>query len=94
MAKNRKLDENNSVWSAEAARILGISKPTFNNRILMSRYKVSCIRCPQGFRYSIHDVFQIAHPSLSDRQIEEAILDYRLKITEMRKRKRKKRGGK
>jgi len=57
--KNRKLDENNSVWGAEASKILGISKPTFNKRLLMGRYKVNCMRCPMGFKYSIFDVFEI-----------------------------------
>ena len=94
MRNRRKLDENNMIWGAEAARILGVSRSTFNNGISVSRYKVDCMRCPMGFKYSIHDVFKIAHPRLNDRQIEEAILDYRLKISEMRKRNRKKRGGK
>jgi len=30
-----------------------------------------------GFKYSIFDVFKIAHPTLNDKQIEEFIMIYR-----------------
>jgi len=93
MAKKTILDVNNSVWSIEAARILGISKATFNTRLLKGIYKIYCVRCPKGYRYSTHDVFKIAHPTLNEKQIEEFIMDYRIKSATM-KNKSKKSGGK
>ena len=92
MKNKGKLNVNNSIWSVEACRILDISKPTFRLRLRKGIYQISCVRCPKGFRYSIHDVFKIAHPTLNDRQIEEFIMDYRIKIAEVKK--RQKRGGK
>ena len=89
MNNSRKLSDDNLVWGAEAARILGISKSTYDNRILMGRYEVSCMRSPMGFKYSIFDVFKIAHPRLNDKQIEEFIMDYRIKTTMKRKSNKK-----
>jgi len=73
----RKLDVNNCIWAIEASRILGISKPTFEKRILMGRYDLRCKRCPKGFMYSIFDVFKIAHPRAFDDQIERFIREFR-----------------
>ena len=87
------MDENNCIWGKEASRILGISKTTFDTRILMGRYDLRCKRCPHGFKYSIFDVFKIAHPALNNKQIEEFIMDYKIKTT-MKKKSNKKRGGK
>lgn len=93
MKSIRKLDVNNCIWGIQAARILGISKPTFDKRILTGVYKVRCQRCPKGFVYSIFDVFKIAHPTLNNKQIEELILHYRIKIATVRKKQTKKSGG-
>ena len=89
MNKKGKLDVNNSIWGKEAARILGISKTTFHNRLLKGIYQICCVRCPKGYRYSIHDVFKIAHPALNDRQVEEFIMDYRIKNAAMKKKQKK-----
>ncbi len=91
MKNKGKLTQTNTVWAIEASRILGISAPTFRNRLYKGIYEVSCVRCPKGFRYSIFDVFKIAHPTLKDREIEKLIMEYRVKCSEMRA---KKRGGK
>jgi len=93
LAKKDVLDVNNSIWGIEASRILGISRVTFYNRICAGVYSVNCIRVPKGYRYSIHDVFKMAHPKLKDKQIEELILDYRMKKVIVKKRKNKKSGG-
>jgi len=85
-------DVNNSIWAIEASRILGISKPTFEKRVLMGSYKLRCQRFPKGFKYSIFDVFKIAHPTLNDKQIEEFIMDYRDNLA-TKKKLNKKRGG-
>ena len=92
MAKKVQLDVNNSMWSIDAARILGISKATFNTRLLKGIYKICCVRCPKGYRYSTHDVFKIAHPTLNEKQIEEFIMDYRIKSAAMKKKSNKMRG--
>lgn len=92
MKSIRKLDINNCIWGIEASRILGISKPTFDKRILMGRYDIRCQRRPKGFVYSIFDVFKVAHPTLNNRQIEELIMNYRIKLAAKRK-TNKKRGG-
>ena len=94
MAKDNTLDINNTIWSIEASRILGVSKVTFNNRLHKGIYKVCCVRCPKGYRYSIRDIFKMAHPTLKDKQIEELILDYRVKKVAIKKRKAKKAGVK
>jgi hypothetical protein len=94
LAKKNVLDVQNSIWSIEASKILGVSKATFNNRVCAGDYRLECIRCPKGFRYSLRDVFRIAHPTLKDKQLEELILDYRIKKTVMKKRKTKKAGVK
>jgi hypothetical protein len=87
------LDVNNSIWGIDAAKILGISRVTFWSRIRRGIYKVKCVRCPAGYRYSIHDVFKMAHPKLKDKQIEELILEFRMKQAVVKKRKNKKSGG-
>lgn len=79
MAKQVKLDATNCIWGIEASRILGVSKATFNNRRMKGIYNISCVRCPRGFRYALREVFKIAHPTVNNKQIEELILDYRLK---------------
>jgi len=88
----RKLDINNCIWGKEASRILGISKTTFDKRVLMGQYKLRCKRCSKGFIYSIFDVFKTVHPTLNNKEIEEFIMDYRIKTT-MTKKQSKKRGG-
>lgn len=92
MNKKDKLDVNNSIWGVEVARILGISKTTFHRRLRDGTYQICCVRCPKGFRYSIRDVFKIAHPAFNDRQVEEFIMNYRLKKAPVKS--RQKRGGK
>jgi len=82
------LDKNNLIYSIEACRILGMSKPTFNKHLMVGRYKVGRVRVPMGFKYSIYDIMKIAHPRLKDRDIEKLIFEYRLKRDEL-KRKRK-----
>jgi hypothetical protein len=89
LSKKGKLGVNNSIWGIEAARILGISKTTFYTRNLKGIYQIRCVRCPKGFRYLIHDVFKIAHPALNDRQVEEFIMDYRIKMTMTKKQSKK-----
>ena len=85
MGKKDVLDVNNSIWSIEASRILGISKKTFWTRLHKGIYKIKCVRCPKGFRYSIHDVVKIAHPTLNDKEIEEFIMKYRENLSEKKK---------
>jgi len=51
--KSREVDENNLIYGAEAARILGICKATFDKRVLGGRYKLACKRCKIGFKYSM-----------------------------------------
>ena len=92
MSKRGLLDINNSVWGIDAARVLGISRVTFYNRVRKGVYNIPCVRCPNGFRYSIREVFKMAHPSLKEKQIEELILEYRIKMAKVKK--REKTGGK
>jgi len=92
--KSRKLDENNLIYGMEASRILGICKPTFDGRVKSGQYKIACKRCKIGFKYSILDVFKIAHPTLKNGEIEKFIMDYRMKIANQRKSDKGKRRGK
>lgn len=93
MAKKNVLDVSNTIWSIDASRVLGISKFTFNKRLCAGNYSIECVRTPKGFRYSIRDVFMLAHPTMKEKQIEDLILEFRMKKTVMKKRKKQKSGG-
>jgi hypothetical protein len=94
LAKKNVLDVNNTIWSIDASRVLGISKFTFNKRLCAGNYSIECVRTPKGYRYSIRDVFKMAHPTLKEKQIEDLILEFRMKKAVIKKRKNKKAGVK
>jgi len=81
------------IWIKEAARIFGVSAYTLREKRKRGAYRdIRTINTPKGVMFHIFDVFKIAHPTLNNRQIEELILDYRIKMT-MTKKQSKKRGG-
>jgi hypothetical protein len=94
LAKKNVLDVNNSIWSIDASRILGISKHTFNKRLCAGLYRIECVNTPRGYRYSLRDVFKLAHPTLKDKELEELILSFRMRKVKSWKSKTRKAGVK
>ena len=77
------LNKDTIVWGKEAAAILGISKQTFDHRRIAGEYNgVRKLRLRLGYKYSIFDIFRIAHPRASDDKIEEFIRNYKDKQIE------------
>jgi len=88
----KKIDYNDLIWGIDAARILGISKRTFDNRWHKGYYnEVYAIRTPKGFKYSMRDVMKIAHPKANDQTIETMIHDFNMQKTMKSRRSKKKR---
>ena len=82
--------EQELIWGAEAANILGISRTKFNQSILHNKYpNIRYVQKKGGRKYVKIDVFRTAYPTASEEQLPEIIMKYNLMRDAQRKDRRK-----
>ena len=86
---SKKSRERALIYFAEAARIFGVSKPTFLRRLKKGMYAdMYMVKTAGGWMADIKDVFRDAYPGFSEDTIALLIYQYRADLIERRGKKK------